>query len=84
MENGLKMAKGNLKETLPQYLLEEYHLITFEEATNQIHFPKDFEEFNLARKRLVFEELLSMQLALLTLKNQYIRTKRWNLFFKRS
>lgn len=71
IENGLKMTKGYLQETLPEDLLKEYHLLSLEEATNKIHFPEDFEEFSLARKRLVFEELLSMQLALLSLKNQY-------------
>ena len=41
------------------------------EATKQIHFPDNFEKYNEARKRLVFEELLIMQLALLNLKNNY-------------
>lgn len=71
IENGLKMSKGYLKETLPKELLEEYKLLSLEDATIKIHFPRNFDEFELARKRLVFEELLSMQLALLTLKNQY-------------
>ena len=75
IENGLKVTKGYLKETLPQNLLQEYKLLSFEDATNKIHFPKNFEEFNLARTRLVFEELLSMQLALLSLKHQYTRTR---------
>lgn len=78
------MAKGYLKETLPEYLIEEYNLLHFEEATNKIHFPEDFKEFDKARKRLVFEELLSMQLALLSLKNQYTRRRRRNIFFQRS
>ncbi len=36
-----------------------------------LHFPDNFEKFNIAKKRLVFEELFSMQLALLSLKNKY-------------
>ena len=40
-------------------------------AIRQIHFPDSFEMFNKARIRLAFEELLSMQLALLSLKNKY-------------
>ncbi len=84
IENGLKMTKGYLQETLPQNLKEEYDLLDFEEATNKIHFPQNFKEFNLARKRLVFEELLSMQLALLSLKNQYGRTRKRNCFPKRN
>ena len=71
IENGLKEADGNLKETMPEYLLKEYNLFGIDEAIKKIHFPEQFEDFNLARKRLVFEELLTMQLALLELKNNY-------------
>lgn len=84
IENGLNITKGQLEETLPEYLLKEYNLLPFEDATNKIHFPRDFDDFNLARKRLVFEELLSMQLALLSLKNQYTRRRKRNCIFKRS
>lgn len=71
IENGLKEVNNNLNETLPQYLLEEYNLDDINTAINDIHFPKDFGEYNKARKRLVFEELLIMQLALLNLKTKY-------------
>ena len=55
IENGLNEVNEKMPETLPKYLLEKYNLY----------------DFNLARKRLVFEELFSMQLALLSLKNKY-------------
>ncbi len=71
MENGLAEVEGKLKETLPQYLLEEYDLQGINEATRQIHFPTELKDFDRARRRLVFEELLSTQLALLQLKNSY-------------
>lgn len=71
IENGLKLVEGKLEETMPEYLLKEYHLEERNKAMKQIHFPSDFEEYNHARKRLVFEELLSMQLALSGLKNKY-------------
>lgn len=75
IENGLTAVKneGGLEETLPSYLLEEYNLYNINKATQEIHFPKDFSEFEKARKRLVFEELLSMQMALLSLKNKYTK-----------
>ena len=82
IENGLLEVKGKLKETLPQYLLEEYHLKGIEEATQQIHFPNQFEDFIQARKRLVFEELLSTQLALLELKNSYLNEEKGIAFDK--
>ena len=71
IENGLKEVDYKLEESLPKYLLEEYNLLDINTAINNIHFPENFEKYNLARKRLVFEELLIMQLALLNLKNSY-------------
>lgn len=71
IENGLKEIDNNFEETLPQYLLENYGLEDINTAIYNIHFPEDFEKYNKARKRLVFEELLIMQLALLKLKNKY-------------
>jgi len=76
MENGLNEVEGNLQETLPEYLIKEYNLMGINEATKQIHFPEKFEDFNTARNRLVFEELLSTQLALLELKNSYLNDEK--------
>lgn len=71
IENGLNEIEGKLEETLPKYFLEKYNLYDYNTAIRQIHFPDNFANFNLAKKRLVFEELFSMQLALLSLKNKY-------------
>lgn len=71
MENGLKEIDNSLIETLPEYILKEYNLDDINTAINNIHFPKEFSDYNKARKRLVFEELLIMQLALLNLKAKY-------------
>ncbi len=73
IETGIHELEGNIEETLPEYLVSEYKLLDLDRAVNQIHFPNSFDDFNLAKKRLVFEELLSMQLALLALKNQYTK-----------
>lgn len=76
VENALKLAKEELKDNLPEYIKKEYNLENFEQAVEQIHFPSNFELLTVARKRLVFEELLTFQLALLSLKNQYGNEKR--------
>lgn len=78
IENGLQKVQeqGGLQETLPEYILNEYKLENINEATQNIHFPKEFEDFKRARKRLVFEELLSTQLALLQLKNNNLTDKK--------
>jgi len=84
IENGLNLVKndGGLEETLPDYLLQEYKLNDINTAINQVHFPKDFKEFERARKRLVFEELLSMQMALISLKNKYTKEEKGIKFSK--
>ena len=71
IENGLKETSGKLEETLPDYLLKDYKLMERNEAIKNIHFPETFKKYNDARKRLVFEELLIMQLALLSFKTSY-------------
>ena len=76
MEAGIAEVYGKLPETLPDYLLKEYKLENINDATKQIHFPNEFKDFNIARNRLVFEELLSVQLALLELKNNYMTDKK--------
>ena len=71
IENALNSIDGELEETLPEYLIKKYNLLSANTAIRQIHFPDSFEMFDKARTRLAFEELLSMQLALLSLKNKY-------------
>lgn len=73
IENGLKLIneQGKLEETMPGYIKEAYNLYDINTAIEQIHFPESFEKFEKARLRLVFEELLTMQLALMSLKNKY-------------
>lgn len=71
IENGLELTSGKLEETMPDYLLNEYNLLTLKDAINKIHFPSEYKDFDKARNRLVFEELLTMQLLLLSLKNKY-------------
>ena len=71
IENGLKVALGKLEETIPEYILKEYNLEEINKATKQIHFPDNFTEYSKARRRLVFEELLTVQLALSSLKSRY-------------
>ena len=84
IENGLKDVEedGGLKETLPQYILNEYKLEEINKAIETVHFPKEFADFEIARKRFVFEELLSTQLALLQLKNSNLKNHKGIRFSK--
>ena len=71
MENGLTEVLGKLDETLPEYILKENNLLDINTCIERIHFPHEFSDFNKARERLVYEEHLITQLALLKLKNNY-------------
>lgn len=82
IENGIKEIDGQLLENLPEYILKNYNLYDINTAIKQIHFPDNFEKYELARKRLAFEELLIMQLALLTLKKSYTHQEKGISFDK--
>lgn len=64
------LAVVRREESLPESVLSEYALMDAEEALKKIHFPKSREEYVEARRRLVFEELLTLKLGLSMLKHR--------------
>lgn len=52
------------KEILPEDIVDEYALMPAEEAFRKVHFPNNMQEAEEARRRLVFEELLTMSLGI--------------------
>ncbi len=61
------------EDPLPTALRQQYNLISRREAWETIHFPTDMATVAKARRRLVFEELLVLQLGLLRLKGRNSR-----------
>lgn len=59
-----------IPETLSDDIKTEYGLCSLDWAIRQIHFPDKMENVEIARKRLIFEELLTLQLGLLKLKDK--------------
>lgn len=57
-------------ENLPAGILERYSLMGADEAVRKIHFPASREEYEEARRRLIFEELLTLKLGLSALKTR--------------
>jgi ATP-dependent DNA helicase RecG len=55
----------NLEDPLPEKILEEKNLPSLGKALWEIHQPSSFENLELAKKRLSFEELLYIELAFL-------------------
>ena len=67
---------GEFAETLPRDIRQKYGLIELTAAMRNIHFPESFDLLAAARKRLIFEELLILQLGLLKLKSKKRRESR--------
>lgn len=65
----LKQCEGSLSETMPLYLVQQKNLLSFHDAVNNIHFPKDLRALSSALYRLKFEELFYLQLSLLKQKS---------------
>lgn len=70
VETALREIKGNVQEIIPEYIVKKYRLMGFEEALSVIHFPESEEQLALAKRRLIFEELLLLQMGLLSEKTE--------------
>lgn len=68
VRNALDSIDAKIEEFLPKYIREEHNLAEINYAIQNIHFPSSSESFKYARRRLVFEELLILQLGLLRIK----------------
>lgn len=70
-----------IPEYMPEYLLKKYRLCDIDYAIKNIHFPKDKESLKVALYRLIFEELLVLQLGLFMYKGGNSNEK--GILFKR-
>lgn len=63
--NLFKLITEPLPETLPQWIVDEYHLMPYDEAMHNIHFPTSADSLRRAQARLKFDELFYIQLGIL-------------------
>ena len=56
---------GGLEDALPDDILSRTKLMPLLDAVYQAHYPKERETWELARRRLAFDELFTLQLAVL-------------------
>jgi len=54
-------SKGEIKEYLPQEMIDQNSFYKIVDAINAIHFPKELDEAEKGRRRLAFDELLFHQ-----------------------
>lgn len=73
ISNNVRMVFENkdirIPEYMPKEIIEKYRLCGIEYAIKNIHFPKDKESLKIALYRLIFEELLVLQLGLFMYRN---------------
>lgn len=64
VRQGLDSCLDTLPEVLPEEVRRRCHLAQARYAYENIHFPPDFEALELARRRMIFEELFVLSCAL--------------------
>lgn len=60
---------GSVCDWLPSELVSKHRLMSLSSALREVHFPSSLDAAEQARRRLAFDELLSLQLALLARRN---------------
>ena len=74
--------KEPFPETLNPYLVDHYHLLSYDEAIRNIHFPQSAQLLRRAQLRLKFEELFYVQLNILRYARDRMRHYRGIVFPK--
>jgi ATP-dependent DNA helicase RecG len=82
ISSAIKLIAGNMEEILPERIRNRYKLAEINYSMENIHFPESESDFNNARKRLVFEELLLLQMGLLNIKNSFNKENKGICFKK--
>ncbi len=75
VKDALNKATEFLPETLPEYIRKKYNLCSIDYAIKNIHFPESEIALEIARRRLVFEELFVFQSALFYLRGGLAKEK---------
>ncbi len=69
VKNAFQLLPETIYDPIPQEIRKEYGLCHLRYALQQIHFPESQESLGIDRNRLIFEELLILQLGLLRMKS---------------
>jgi ATP-dependent DNA helicase RecG len=75
------LCNVEITENLPEWLLEKYKFCSLDEATRNIHSPKNLQLLNESKRRLKFQELFNYSLKILMLK-EFIKLHNDGIVFK--
>lgn len=80
LENEIYSSDILVREIFDEEFRKKYSLAEVNYAMRNVHFPKDFNAINIARNRIIFEELFLFQLALMNIKNSGIGIKKNTIY----
>lgn len=69
MKEAFKLLPEKVNDPIPEFIRTKYNLCDLRTAMINVHFPKTEEDMKMARYRLVFEELLTLNLGLRSIKS---------------
>ncbi|MBE6913658.1 MAG: ATP-dependent DNA helicase RecG [Ruminococcaceae bacterium] len=64
IRTALDVSQGDVPDSLPERIREQFGLVQARYAYENIHFPADYGALELARRRLIFEELFILGCAM--------------------
>lgn len=75
-----KRYKDDFEEFLPKEVIKKNNLVSFKDAIDGVHFPKNMEQFEKAKLRLSFNELLALHMQNLKNKKKWEKNRIKNKF----
>jgi len=73
-----------VKESLPQWMLNDFKLIPIAQAIETMHYPATSKDLALAKRRVAFEEIFDLSLASLLDKNELLSEKALSVKYKQN
>lgn len=81
-KNAFSLYMESVKEFIPRDIIDRNKLCDIRYALANIHFPESGKALRVAKFRLIFEELLILQLSLCMIKNKQVKNKKAVMFDK--
>lgn len=71
--NLLPQLKGQIPDHFPEYFRKQHSLAPLEASYFEVHFPKNLERLEAARRRLKFDEFFFLQMEMIRQKHVHVR-----------
>lgn len=75
INNAVELYASEIQETLPDYLIREFQLLSIRDTIREMHFPTQYNSLEQARYRLKFEEIFYFECMMALRKIKYKTAK---------